>query len=229
MKIILLIIAFAISIPSFSQKDEVLKKLQEYQFSDQFLVANLKDADADYFFNLKITTITSDETVIEQAKFDPTKNIGERWILLSTDGNTPTNKDYKKFDKAHNTKQKDINGKIDENAWAIEEDSDEYLVIRFKYDKMSLPKKYDFLGDCKGLAFFNKTTKRLEKAEFVNELPIKIKIFNVTKLDMIVNYIYNEEYQTYLISKESLDMEVKLLGQLVSIQELNEFSNYKKK
>ena len=78
-----------------------------------------------------------------------------------------------------------MNGEIDENAWGIEKDDGEFLVIKFKYDKTSLPKKYAFLGDCKGLAYF--------------------------------------------IQKEDMDMEVKLLGQLVTIQEINEFSNYNKK
>jgi len=70
-----------------------------------------------------------------------------------------------------------VNGEIDENAWGIEKDDNEFLVIKFKYDKTTLPKKYAFLGDCKGLAYFNKKTLRLEKAEFVNEQPLKIKIF----------------------------------------------------
>jgi len=54
-------------------------------------------------------------------------------------------------------------------------------------------------------------------------------MFKVTKLDMVVTYTYSSEEQTYLIKKENLTMEVKLLGQLISLEEINEFSNYKKK
>jgi len=46
---------------------------------------------------------------------------------------------------------------------------------------------------------------------------------------MVVNYEYNEDEKNYFVQKEDLDMEVKLLGQLVTINEINEFSNYKKK
>lgn len=218
-----------ISISAFSQTEEVMKKLKEYNISSEVLSSNLKDADAEHFFDLKITTITDSDTKIEKGKFDPTKNIGERWMLLSVDGETPSKKDLKNFDKAHNTKLDDVNGKVDENSWVIETDDDEYFVISFKYDKTSLPKKYTFLGDCKGLAYFNKKTARLEKAEFINEQPLKIKIFNVTKLDMVIYYFLNEEEHIYLVQKEDLEMQVKLLGQLVTIKEINEFSNYKKK
>lgn len=228
MKQLLFLIALTISMSSFAQKSKVMDKLKEYHFKDDFLTKNLKDADAEYYFDVKITTINSSETKIEEAKFDPSKNIGERWILLSVDGDSPSRKDLKNFDKAHNTKIDDINGEIDDNSWGIEKDDSDYLVINFKYDKASLPKKYDYLGDCKGLAFFNKKTKRLEKAEFVNEQPLKVKMFKVTKLDMVVTYTYNSEEQIYLIQKESLTMEVKLLGQLILLEEINEFSNYKK-
>ena len=58
--------------------------------------------------------------------------------------------------------------------------------------------------------FFNKQSKMLEKAEFINEQPLKVKFFKVTKLDMIITYTFNEEEQTYFILEEELKMEVKL-------------------
>jgi len=228
MKVILLLLVFTISTSIYAQKSEVLEKFEEYQFSENFLTESLKDADATHSFDAKITTIDGTDTKIEEAKFDPKNEIGERWILISVNGNTPSKKELRQFNKSHNTTQPEINGRVDENSWGIESDDSDYLVISFKYDKSTLPKKYDFLGDCKGLAFFNKQTKMLEKAEFVNEQPLKVKIFNVTKLDMIVTYTFNEEEQTYFILEEELKMEVKLLGQLVDIDDITHFSNYKK-
>jgi len=229
MKKILFIVALTMSISAFSQNEEVMKKLKEAGITGEILSSNLKDSDAEYFYDVKITTVNSSETKVEECKFDPTKEIGKRWILKSVNGGSPSKKDLKNFDKAHNTKQPNINGKVDENSWKIEKDDTDYLLVSFKYDKTSLPKKYAFLGDCKGLAHFNKKTKSLEKAEFVNERPVKIKIFNVTKLDMSVKYFYNKDAQTYMVKEEDLDMQVKLLGQLVDINEKSEFSNYKKK
>ena len=68
----------------------------------------------------------------------------------------------------------------------------------------------------------------MEKAEFVNEGPIKIKIFNVTDLDMVVIYSYNESENIYQVERENLDMKVKLFGATVSAKEIYEFSNYRK-
>ena len=229
MKQFLFLIALMISLSATSQKDMVSEKLEEYNFSSESLSSGLKDADAEHYFDAKLTTDDGTKIKVEEAKFDPTKNIGERWILVSVDGNAPSNKDLKNFDKAHNTKQDDINAEVDDSSWKVEKDDDEYLVISFKYIRESLPRKYDFLADCKGLAYFNKSKLSLEKAEFVSEKPLKIKVFNVLKLDMIVNFTYDSELDSYLIESEEIDMDVKLLGQQISVKESYEFSNYKKK
>ena len=228
MKKLIILVVLSLSVSAFAQKSEVMKKLNEYNFSSKLVTTNLKDSDAEHFFDAKITTINSNETVVEKAKFDPTKEVGHKWILLSVNGEEPSKHDLKKFDKAHNTTQDGINGTVDDDAWTIEKDDANYLVIGLKYNKASLPKKYAFLGDCKGLAFFNKKTNRLEKAEFVNEGPIKIKMFNVTNLDMVVTYLYNEKEDTYFIEKEELDLDVNILDQNVKIKEISEYSNYKK-
>ena len=47
-------------------------------------------------------------------------------------------------------------------------------------------------------------------------------------LDMVVLYNFHEDEGIYLIHEEKLDMEVKLLGQLVSIREHNTYQNYRK-
>ena len=227
MKQFTLLLALLVSLSAMAQKSVVLDKLKEYQFSEDLLTENLKDADAQYYFNLKTTTVETDKTKIEDGEFDPTRPIGQRWKLLSVDGNTPSKKEVKKYNKAHNTTQNDVNGQLDDNAWKIEQDDANTLVISFKYDKSTLPKKYAFLGDCKGMAFFNKSTKKLEKAEFVNVGDLKIKIFNVTNLDMVVYYSPDDELAG-LIEKEELLMNVKLLGEIVEIKEINEYSNYKR-
>jgi hypothetical protein len=50
----------------------------------------------------------------------------------------------------------------------------------------------------------------------------------VNELDMFVNYTYNEESKTYLISKENLDMKANILGQVIDIKEITEYSDYTK-
>jgi hypothetical protein len=163
MKKILFFIALTISVSAFSQNEEVMKKLKEAGITSELLSSNLKDSDAEYFYDVKITTVNSSETKVEECKFDPTKKIGERWILKTVNGGTPSKKDLKNFDKAHNTKQPDINGKVDESSWGIEKDDADYLVVSFKYDKTSLPKNMLSLEIVKDLLILIKNRKVLKR------------------------------------------------------------------
>ena len=228
MKNVFLISILVVLISSCAQNDQVLEKLAAYNIESEFLTMNLRDADAEHFFKLKSTTINGDEKKVLVATFDPSKNIGERWMLDSIDFDEPAHEDLMEFDKVHNTKKQDVNGMIDNKSWHIEKEDDVYMVLGFKYDKRSLPKKFSFLGDCKGLAHYNKKTERLEKAEYVNEKPLIVKVFDVTRLDMVVHYDYFEEEDIYLIRKEQLDMDVKFFGQLIPINETNEYSRYRR-
>ena len=221
---------FLLSLVTFiatAQKSEVLKTLKEYHFDENFLLENLKDSDAQYSFDVNTTNVIGGKTTIQIAKFDATQEVGKRWILLKENGKEPTKKQLRTFDKTHNTKDK-VNGTIDDNSWRIEKDTDNEIVISFQYDKKSLPKRFRYLGDCKGLAYFNKKTKKLEKAKYVNLKDIQIKIFKVKKLDLVVYYDYNDEFNTYLISKEDIRMTIKFLGQIMEANDINILSNYKK-
>ncbi len=211
---------------SFSQKAEVMEKLKEYNFSEDLLTENVKDADALYSFTQKMTTINSNGATEEISNFDPNKKVGDKWELVSVNGNSPTKKEKKTFNKNHNS-TKEVNGELDEHSWKIVSDGDDYLVISFRYDKKTLPKKYAFLGDCIGYAFFNKATKELEKSEFKNEGPIKIKVLNVQHLDMVIHYLKDED-GTYLMKTMNMDLEVYFLGQVVDVKEISEYSDYKK-
>ena len=210
-----------------AQKSEVLKKLKEYNFEEKYLLENLKDSDAQYSFDINTTNVVGDKTTVQIAKFDATQEVGKRWILLKENGKEPTKKQKHTFDKTHNTKD-EVDGTIEDSSWKIEKDTEDEIVISFQYDKKSLPKRFRYLGDCKGLAFFNKKTKKLEKAEFINLKDLQIKIFKVKKMDLVVYYNYNDEFNTYLISKEDIRMTIKFLGQIIEANDINVLSNYKK-
>ena len=226
MKHILLFIAISFGTGLFAQKDEVFAKLTEYGFATDALDHGMKDADATHAFKLKTTTVTDDKTEVEECHFDPTQPVGSKWILDTHDGHAPSKKQKKQFHKAHNTEDQNVNGKVDDNSWKIVSDDAEHFVVSFKYDKASLPKKFDFLGDCTGTAYFKKQTKTLEKATFVNDGPLHIKFFNVTKMNMVVNY--KQFDGNFVMDTETLNMTVMLLGSAVLIKEQMEYSDYKK-
>lgn len=216
------------AVSSFAQKDVVLEKLSAYGITEETLGTGLQDTDATHSFDIDITTNNGTKNIVEEGHFSPLVPVGERWTLKTVNGNVPTKKEHKKFNKAHNTKQPDINGEISDDSWSIEKDTEDEIVISFKYNKESLPKKFEFLANCTGKAFISKKTKRLVRASFTNDEPLKVKIFNVSKLEMIVNYHYIKEENLYVMDTQHLDMQVKLLGQLVEVEELNEYYHYKK-
>ena len=228
MKNLLIIPCLLLFITAFGQKSEVMARLEEYGIAHDFLDASLRDQDATHSFDITTTTNDGTKNIVNKGHFNPELPVGKRWTLQTTNGQPPSKKEIKKFDKAHNTKQPNINGKVDDASWKIAIDNDNFLGISFKYDRESLPHKYQFLADCTGTAYINKKTGRLESAEFVNDGPLKVKIFNVTELDMNVDYLYLEEEDAYFMEKEYLDMKVKLLGQIVEVEEINEYTNYKK-
>ncbi len=213
---------------TFGQKAEVEKKLKEYDIPHGFFEDNLKDENANHSFKIKTTTITSEETKVEEGTYDPTLADGERWKLISVNGNEPSNKENKQFHKAHNTSENSGAGEPADDDWKIIEDNDSELIIGFKYREENLAHKYKFLAKCDGKVFIDKKNKRLDKVEFVNNGPLKIKIFNVDKLEMTVTYKMEEGTQTYLIEKEDILMDARILGQTVEVKEISEFSEYKK-
>ncbi len=228
MKNILSLVLLMYSVSAFAQKDTVLEELAVYGITEKTLGTGLQDTDATHSFDINITTNDGTKNIVEEGHFTPEVPVGERWILKTVNGKTPTKKQIKKFSKAHNTKQPDINGEVADDSWKIDSDTEDEIIISFKYDKESLPKKFEFLANCTGKAFINKKTKRLEKATFTNDGPLKVKIFNVSKLEMIINYHYIKEENLYVMDTQHLDMQVKLLGQLVEVEELNEYYHYEK-
>jgi len=212
----------------FGQKADVEKKLQEYGIPNGFFEDNLKDENANHSFKIKTTTITDQETKVEEGTFDPTLPDGERWKLISVNGNEPSKKEIKQFHKAHNTSEDSSMGEPTDDDWKIIDDNDSELVISFKYKEENLPHKYKFLAKCTGKVFINKKNKKLDRVEFKNNGPLKVKIFNVDKLEMTVKYQLEEESQTYMIEKEDILMDARILGQTVEVKETSEFSDYKK-
>ena len=230
MKNLLLLIAVLFSLTSYSQKDEVFAKFKEYKINEDILNHGIKDANATYSFNLKTTTTTKastgETTETEECHFDPTQPVGSKWVLDTHNGKKASKKELKNFDKSHNTKDKEVDGQVDENSWKIVSDNENYFVVHFKYDEQSLPKKYSYLANCTATAYFNKANHGLEKIEFVNDGDLHIKFFKVKKLNMVIKYKMVDGQS--LMENMDAEMLVLLLGQTIPLHEESIYSKYKK-
>ncbi len=191
MKTVFYFMTFLFSVTVVAQNNTVVDKLKEYNLPSELLAKSIGGAevDADHSFDVTITSSTDSEMTVEEATYNPTQKKGKRWILLTSNGKDPSKKEINEFKKDHNMKEDEIKAKIDDASWNIESDNDEYLVVSYKYDKSTVHKRHKFLVDIEGKAYFNKNTKLIEKVEYVNTRPTKIKPFNVDKYNMVVNYI----------------------------------------
>lgn len=230
MKKLFYCITLFLSVTATAQDNAVLDKLKEYNIPVELLAKSVggADTDEDYSFNFTTTSDVGAEIIVEEAKYDPTQKKGEQWILLSYNGNDPSKKELKQFKKDNNMKEEEIKAKIDDSSWGIESDNNDYLVVNFRYDSSTLKWRYKYLADIKGKAFLNKTTKQLEKVEYVNVKPTKIKPFKVDQYSLVVDYVFNDNEKIYLVEKEEIKMNAKMFGQTVPVKFTSEYSNYKK-
>ena len=229
----LLSLAFVLQIGLHGQGDDVVSKLSAAGVTLEQIENSLKDADANFYFKATNTSITpnedgSEHRFVEVSEFDPRRPVGERWKLLSVDGNPPSEKTAKNFDKSTNTTKDEINGKIDRSTLKVISEDDNSLVVGFRYDEKSLPRKYKFFRDCDATYTIDKTAKKLKSATIKNFQETKVSIIKVPKLAMEMDFVFLDDAEGYHIRKETLDMTVRLLGQEGSSSMIIEYSDFEK-
>lgn len=233
---ITLIISFTMLVLSlssthvFGQKQSVADKLKALGLPSDFFEQT--DDKVNYSFIGITTTEGSSANTTPTSKkvtFSYKPNQAEqKYTLISINDTTPTEKEISDFDKNHNNKNDNGKmGKPDPESFTILKEDENEMIIGFKYLPKSLPHKYKFLADCTGQFFINKSDKHVTKIKFFSDKEIKYKIFKIEKLDMTQNLKYMPETQSYIISNETVYLEIKLFGQIVSNKETTEYNQYK--
>ncbi len=212
---------------TFAQKSAVIAALNKQGIDTSILSAQSKQKPNDYSYDLKYTSIAENKETVTLANFNPSKPEAERWTVISIEGKTPSKSAIATFRKNH-IKPSAAVSLPDESTYQVEKETADILVISYKLDARSIPAEASFMKDCRLHLNINLKTKKLEKIESLNEKPLKIKIFNAQKMDLVVTLGYNEAEQQYYTISEDLNLIIKFLGQLVPMETLSEYSNYKK-
>ncbi|MES2653251.1 MAG: hypothetical protein V4663_16040 [Bacteroidota bacterium] len=212
---------------TFAQKSVVEKAFIKYGIDSAILDTKTNQRPENYAFDFKYTSISNGKEAVTLANFDPSKPEAERWTVLSIKGKAPSQSEIKTFRKNHNVPQTAA-VLSDQRSYKIEKENADILVISYKQDPSTLPAESAFLKDCRLYMTINLKTKRLEKIQSLNEKPLKIKIFNAEKLDLVITFKYNETEKRYFTESEDLNLIVKFLGQLAPMETISEYSNYKK-
>ncbi len=206
---------------------EVLRKMQEYGFDKEWLVDNLNEETASYAFRVKSTTMTPKETQIQEIAFDPSREQGEKWELLSVNGNPPTKKQVKRFNKERNKEREKPDIRIDQLT--VERDEPVYFDVGFTLLRATLPKKLEFLADCKGVAEFNKHTKELERIRFFNvKEELKFSVLKVSDVMLVVELMEDSKTGEMFREREDLKLKAKVLGKEGIVKVTNEYYDFEK-
>ena len=217
---------------AYGQQEDINAKLKAYGIPEDYIISSLKDGEALYYFTFRsVTWLPSKqgmEEIVEEGEFNPELPIGERWKLLKINGKMPNKHEEKKFSKTQNTVNGNLNAEIDDHEYKIVEDSENILKIRLKYKKETLPKRYEFLSKCSGLAYIDKDSKRLTQVEYRNESPVKIWGHRAIGLSLVQYFTFLAEENRYVIDREEIDIETENLTTDTSILYDIHYSNYRK-
>ena len=209
-----------------SHADEVQKRLKEFKINEGWLSSNLKEEDAIHYYKVKSTTGSINGNVTSIADYDPRRKTGERTRLLSVNGNPPTKKEAKKYDKRFDRNGNDANGKIDPTSYKIIEDNDEWFVVDFRLIKESLPDHYKFLGDCEAELHCRKDIMRASYSRFRNFQPTKVKMFDADKVDIEIYFTYDDDSESYVHEEARYYIDVKIVGIASEVEVINYYSDY---
>ncbi len=230
-KILFIGFLIAWSVDLNAQTNDVIGKLNNFGVTLEQLEHCLKDADAKFYFKATNTSISrnedgSDYQTVEISEFDPRREIGYRWKLLSVNGEEPSEKSLKSYNKSTNTNKKEINGQIDQASLKIISEDENKLVITLRFLEKTLPKKYQFLADCDATFVIDKTSKKVVSGSFINFKETNVSIIKVPKLKMDMDFIFLDDAEGYHIKKEQMDMTVRVLGNEASSTAITEYSDF---
>jgi hypothetical protein len=210
-----------------AQKSVVLDAFSKHGIDVKILNAdNLRQPD-NYSYELKQTTIAAGKETVIEAKFDPAGAKGEEWTVTAVNGKNPSKSDINSFRK--NQGKESASNKADDASYKVEKETPGSLVISYKQDPAAIAKDAAFMKDCRFYMTINLGTKELEQVEALNEKPLKIKILNAEKFDLVQKYIMDDQAKRYFATNQNLNILAKFLGQAVNVQTITEYSNYSKK
>ncbi|MEJ2904940.1 hypothetical protein [Pedobacter panaciterrae] len=225
--LIALFLLVTCSLTVSAQKSAVLSALSKYNIDASILNADNIQQPEDFAFDFKQTTVTAGKQIVTIAKYDPSGPKEEQWTVVSVDGKSPSKGDINTFRKNQSKEVKST--QTDESSYKVEKESADYLMISYKIDQASIPKDAAFMKDCRSYMTINLKTKKIEQVQVINEKPVRIKILNAEKFDLVIKYTKNDQSKRYLPVSQELNMLAKFIGQEVTVQTITEYSNYTKK
>lgn len=209
-----------------AQRSTVIAALDKYKIDHKVLEPGMKAVPSDLSYDIKATNVTADKEKVILASYDASKPEGSRWTVNSVDGKAPSSSDINAFMREHG--KAPAAGEVDDNTLTVESEGNGQLVVSYKVKASSLPSEAAFLKDVRTYLTINTQTKHPEKLNSKNEKPLRVKILNVDKMTVDIDYKYDNTLKRVLPVHQELDMGIKFLGRVVSMENTVEYSNFRK-
>jgi len=232
MKRLFLILAMVASVFTYSQND-ASKILKQYGFTTETVLSVLDNSKSNYSFKVTGANRTyseankTDNTTHRVYSFDNSKQDGQKFSLVTVEGQTPTKKQLKRFNKEKNTVNSDSKMKLSEKDFFVKSDDDNSTIIGFNMQKDELPSKIAFMSHCTGFIHIDKKSGKITKLDIKSKESFNMKIFHVTELITTIDLAFNKEKNIYYITKEIVDTKVLVLGSVTEITIEEEYSDFK--
>ena len=218
---------YLISVTSFAQREEIENRLSEYGISTDFLEHSIRNADKNFTFKYKMTTGSSDGTpIVNEVDYDPRRKTKERWKLNSVNGNSPTKKEIKAFNRINNPRRKEVFAELDHNSYTIIVDNDQYFTYSFKYKPGTITNNRKFLEDCIGYVYLDKKIGNISGVRYENEVETTVKMFKCKRFVADYELKYDSNSKMYLITGEEFDMTLMIFGKEAEIDQIGEYYDY---
>jgi hypothetical protein len=234
MKNILITIVLLISTFSMvAQKKSANDLLNEFGFTTDNVLSCIDLSSAAYSFKATSVTTTKQEANHSTSKndkvyaYDATKKLGERFTLISVNGDTPRKKDFKHFDKEKNSVDEKQMQKLKEEDFFVKSDDETTAIIGFNIPTEQLNSKTAFMAHCTGYIFIDKQSGHITKIQIKSNEAFNLKIFHVTTMTIDIDLKYNDEHKQYYVSSENTMMKVLILGSITDFNIEENYSDFK--
>jgi hypothetical protein len=234
MKKTLLFISIAlISIAKLSAQEKSANEiLKQYGFSPENVLSFINLSNAPYNFSAQSSTTTmieSNQSTTRSQKqytYDAGKKAGEKYSLVSVDGDTPRKKDIKHFDKEKNSVDNKKTQMLTAKDFFVKSNDENTAIIGFNIPDKQLNSKTAFMAHCTGFIYIDKKSGHINKIQISNNEAFNLKVFHVTEMVLDVNIAYNTEHKQYYVSSEKTIMKVLILGSITDFNIEEKYSNF---
>ena len=149
--------------------------------------------------------------------YDPRKAVGERWTLISVNGDDPTEEQITSFNKEKNDPDDHIEEQnenlVEEDQTWIERDNESELIIGYKFNKKHLHHSQKILKHFRARVSIDKQKKDIKYVELYSFEPFKmLLVMKISDMDIRMDFKQVGEGDE-LVTESKTHMKLSMFGQ----------------